>query len=260
MKKILVIGGFDPSAGAGVLADIAVLSELGVYGAAAITCLTAQNSREGDILEPVGTAALQRQIEVLMEDIEFDAAKIGLVPDDETATAIAAVLRSFKKPVVFDPVRTASSGALLSLLDGDELPELLRIATIVTPNRPELTEMTGIPAADGGEERAIESLRLMGARGVFLTGGHTESEKVTDILIDQDGRFDIEHERIKTRPVRGTGCMLSSALTVYLALGYDNRGAAERAVRYVERKIFTAQRIGKGAPQATFLGKEPPRV
>ena len=51
--KVLIIAGSDSSGGAGIQADIKTVSSLGCYAMAAITAVTAQNTRGVKSIVPI---------------------------------------------------------------------------------------------------------------------------------------------------------------------------------------------------------------
>ncbi|HEY5335522.1 MAG TPA: bifunctional hydroxymethylpyrimidine kinase/phosphomethylpyrimidine kinase, partial [Mycobacteriales bacterium] len=137
--NILSIAGSDPSGGAGVQADLKTFAALGVYGMAAITALTVQNTRGVRAVHPVDAEVVAAQVEAVLDDVRVDAVKIGMLGDAAVIAAVAGVLRVRRPPVVvLDPVLVATSGDVL--LAGGAVPtllaELLPLADLVTPNVP----------------------------------------------------------------------------------------------------------------------------
>ena len=148
MKRILVIGGSDPSGGAGIQADIRAVLSQGGYPCSVITALTVQDSSRVHRVVPVDALLVREQIEAILEDISVDAIKLGMLASREIVQEIIKILRNYPHiPVIADPVLRATSGC--SLLDSDAwnlyCSDLLPHTTLVTPNIPELFSFIGYP-------------------------------------------------------------------------------------------------------------------
>lgn len=222
--RALSIAGSDPSGGAGIQADLKTFSALGVYGMAAITSLTAQNTQGVTGVHTPPAAFLTAQLEALAADVTIDAVKIGMVADADVARAIAAWLRAARPPVVvLDPVMVATSGDRLLAEEAVEVVrgELVPCADLVTPNLPELAVLVGGDRAATWEEALAQGRELADLAGVavLVKGGHLGGELSPDALIDPGTGpgasltvTELAGERIPTRHTHGTGCSLSSAL------------------------------------------------
>lgn len=235
--RILVIAGSDSSGGAGIQADIKTITMLGGYAMTAITAVTAQNTRGVRAVEVFSPDFIAAQIDACMEDIGVEAVKIGMLGSADIAEVVADRLEDLGKPVVFDPVMVATSGAALA----DEatiavFEWLMELATLTTPNVPEL-------AALGGPE-------AMQARGVayLAKGGDAGGPMVEDRLV-RPGKADRvwSEARIITRHTHGTGCTLSSAIATFLAFGHPLEVAVEKARHYVRAAINAAPGYGGGS-------------
>lgn len=254
MRVVISIAGFDPSGGAGVLADIKTFAAFGCYGAAAITSLTSQNTiavygayhQPGDVL--------RAQIEPVLEDFEIAAVKIGMLPTHETIEVVAAMIETHSLPhVVLDPVIRSTSG--YDLIDDAAAAHLrdrlLPIAEVVTPNLAEAERLTGRRVKTLAEmEEAGRRLCSLGAQSVLLKGGHLLTEapgEAIDLLIDDQGVQVFSAPRIATRNTHGTGCTLSSAIAAMLARGADLPTAIRRAKEYLVAALQSAPAIGHGA-------------
>lgn len=235
--RILIIAGSDSGGGAGIQADLKTVTLLGGFGMTAITAITAQNTLGVQGVHPIPTDMVLAQIESCISDIGVDAVKIGMIGSAETAHAVADRLAQLDDvPIVFDPVMVATSGSLLA----DDatvaaFEKLMRVATLVTPNIPEL-------AALGGE----------GIAGRFNThvlakGGHGEGPMLTDRLIAPDiVRKAWSNARIDTPHTHGTGCTLASAIATGLGQGLDLIEAIERGRKYVREALALAPGLGSG--------------
>ncbi len=249
----LTIAGSDSSGGAGIQADLKTFSALGVYGASAITALTAQNTRGVQAVHAVPPDFILKQIEAVARDLDVGAVKIGMLATSAIIEAVAAGLNSFPGvPVVLDPVMVAASGD--ALLDEGAVETLRAVlvprASLITPNLPEAAKL--LDGKQAGHERDMsaqaKALQRFGAQAALIKGGHGEGDKAVDILVDAEGEMRLEAPRVKTRNTHGTGCTLSSAIAAELAKGASLREAVLVAKAYVTTAIETADalRIGKG--------------
>jgi hydroxymethylpyrimidine/phosphomethylpyrimidine kinase len=249
----LTIAGSDSSGGAGIQADLKTFAALGVYGASAITALTAQNTQGVDAVLVVPPDFVARQIKTVARDLDLRVVKIGMLATSEIIEAVAEQLKALPEvPVVLDPVMVAASGD--ALLDEDAIETLRALllprASLITPNLPEAAKLLGVEdAMDEGEMRAqAEALRALGPRAVLIKGGHADSSDAVDILVDEEGELPLKAPHIETRNTHGTGCTLSSAIAAELAKGASLREAVTRAKAYVTAALRRADElhIGKG--------------
>jgi hydroxymethylpyrimidine/phosphomethylpyrimidine kinase len=260
---LLSIAGFDPSCGAGTAADLKTFAAHGCYGVAAITALTVQSTQgvEGVHITPAGT--LRAQLDALIRDVEIAAVKIGMLGNRANAATVAEFLEAHAFPhVVLDPVMKSSSGS--ELLDAGGVKflagELMRRASVVTPNVEEAESLAGLEIKDSaGMEAAARKLTEMGARAVIVKGGHLE--KPVDVLFDGTDLITMGGDRVRSEGAHGTGCTFASAITAQLALGRSLREAAMLAKAYVMKAIEKSYAVGKGrAPLDHFYRQriEPP--
>ncbi|HEY4596742.1 MAG TPA: bifunctional hydroxymethylpyrimidine kinase/phosphomethylpyrimidine kinase, partial [Thermoanaerobaculia bacterium] len=193
------------------------------------------------------------QIDAVLEDIGADAIKIGMLSSAGIIHAVAdrlrVHLRGSRIPVVLDPVMIAKSGARLLREDAVEAlkTELLPLATLVTPNVPELEALTGLAA--GGEKERLAAARALMARGpaVLAKGGHAEGPEVVDLLLARDGRVHrFAHPRLHTSSTHGTGCTLSSAIAARLGAGEELPRAVGGAIDYLAGALAAAYPLGAG--------------
>jgi len=249
----LTIAGSDSGGAAGIQADLKTFSALGVYGASAITALTAQNTLGVEALYPIPADFILKQIEAVARDLKVSAIKIGMLATSPIIEAVAEGVKSFPGvPVVLDPVMVAASGD--ALLDEEAIGTLRAVlvprATLITPNLPEAAKLLGGGEAKDEHEMSAQgqALKRLGAGAVLIKGGHGEGEKAVDILLDAEGTLRLEAMRVKTRNTHGTGCALSSAIAAELAKGGSLREAVVAAKAYVTAAIAAADdlRIGKG--------------
>lgn len=234
--RILIIAGSDSGGGAGIQADIKTVTMLGGHAMTAITALTAQNTLGVQGVMPVPPEFVVAQIDSVVGDIGVDAVKIGMIGSPETAEAIADRLEHMAVPVVFDPVMVSTSGSVLA--DPATIAafdRLMRLASVVTPNLPELEAL-------GGEAAVL-------AHGCHLLvkGGHTEGYYVVDRLLSPSGPLDwLQGKRFDTTETHGTGCTLASALACGLGAGMPITEAFRQAVRFVRIAMIEAPGLGQG--------------
>jgi len=245
---LLTIAGFDPSCGAGTAADLKTFSAHGCYGVAAITSLTVQNTQGVETVHNTPSAELRAQLEVLAKDCEIVAVKIGMLGNRGNAVVVAEFLDAHKfAHIVHDPVMKSSSGA--ELLDAGGIKfvatELLKRASVITPNVPEAEALTGLTIKEVADmEAAARKIVEMGARAVIVKGGHME--RTVDVLFDGTDLVQLGGDRVKTENTHGTGCTFASAITALLASGRSLLEAATLAKAYVTKAIEKGYPIGKG--------------
>jgi len=244
----LTIAGSDPSGGAGIQADLKTFHQFGVYGAAAITLITVQNTRNVARVEPLAADLVIQQIEAVVSDLSPAAAKTGALADAAVVEAVAALAASFSFPLVVDPVMVSKHGArLLTPQAEDALKrELLPKAALVTPNIAEAEALTGsYIQTESDMQDAARRLLDIGCRAVLIKGGHLAGEPV-DILCTAEKITRFAGARVQTTHTHGTGCTYSAAITAGLALGKSLEDAVSSAKRFIQRAIETAPGLGHG--------------
>ena len=245
----LTIAGSDPTGGAGLQADLKTFHQFGVYGEAAATLITVQNSVGVARVEVLSADLVCQQIEAAIGDIPPHAAKTGALGSAAIVHALAQAARHFAFPLVIDPVLFSTHGPALVPPEAVRLlvEELLPSAALVTPNVPEAEALTGIAVRDPeGARRAALRLREMGARAVLIKGGHLPGDP-TDWLLDSSGWHEFAAPRCPTPHTHGTGCAYSAAITACLALGLPLAAAVARAKRWITEAIRTNPGLGRGA-------------
>jgi len=260
---LLAIGGFDPSCGGGVGADLKTFAAYGCYGVAAITSLTVQNTQGVEAIHNTPSAELREQLEVLTKDCDIAAVKIGMLGNRGNAVVVAEFLDTNKfAHVVHDPVMRSPSDS--ELLDATGIKylatELLKRASVITPNIQEAEILSGLTIKDVGDmEAAARKLVEMGARAVIVKGGHME--KAIDVLFDGTEVLRFGGDHIKSENTHGSGCTFASAIAAQLACGRPLREAVLLAKAYVTKAIEKGYPIGKGpGPLDHFyrIHQEPP--
>jgi hydroxymethylpyrimidine/phosphomethylpyrimidine kinase len=248
MIKVLSIAGSDPSSGAGIQVDLKTFHALGVFGMAVPTALTVQNSKGVSDTYAVQPHVLSRQLNALLSDIKPDAIKTGMLLTRKNAEAVAAVLSKYRiRNLVIDPVLRSSSGkALLQPVALASFKKaLLPRALIVTPNIPEAEVLANMSIRnEAGMDFAAGKILDMGPLYVLIKGGH-KNGPATDTLYG--GKTVLNFSTLRRKGVfHGTGCVLSSAITVFIARGLPVEKAVEKAKEFVDRMLKTAKPVGKG--------------
>lgn len=250
MQTALTIAGSDPSGGAGIQGDLKTFSAHGVYGMAVITALTAQNTVGVRDAFDVPPEFVRAQLEAVLDDLPVGAAKTGMLSVPETIEAVASVIGSRGLPfLVVDPVMVATSGDPLLRDDAVDVlvAHLFPLATLITPNVPEAQRLTGMEIRTVEQMRAAsEALVRRGARGVLITGGHLEGDRVVDLLHAGGAFREYAATRLDTPHTHGTGCALAAAIAAHLALGAALPDAVARARAFVRKGIERAVVLGRG--------------
>ena len=269
--RVLTIAGSDPSGGAGIQADLKTFAANGCYGMSVICALTAQNTQGVSDIMDVPPDFVRAQLDAVLSDVGADAVKIGMLSTPDVIHVVSECLRRHGvENIVLDPVMVAKSGHHLLRDDAIEAlkSELLPLATIVTPNLPEVEVLTGMRVRTPEEmEAAGSALLRMGARAALIKGGHLEeSEEVEDCLVLSLPAIDglrtpssaiekiaprchwFRHPRVHTPNTHGTGCTLSSAIASNLASGITLPDAVSIATDYIAAAIEEGAKytLGKG--------------
>ena len=280
--KVLTIAGFDPSGGAGIIADIRTFVHFGCHPAAAITSLTFQNSQAVFGAAHETPEALCAQILPIVEEFRIDAVKVGMLPTAELVRAVAGLIREGRLPSpIVDPVMQSSSGHRLMEDDAFEVfvTELLPLTRLLTPNIPEAEKLAGMNILGEEEmQQAAARIRELGARAVLIKGGHLGTQasrllqsssegaggtpayptreaagrtpaypsEAIDLLDDQGEVTRFRGEWIETQPVRGTGCMLSSGIAAGLARKMPLSEAVAAAKQFVAYQIQISRQDPEG--------------
>ena len=250
MRTALTIAGSDSSGGAGVQADLKTFAAHRVYGLSAITAVTAQSTIGVTTFQALSADLVTAQIEAVMSDIGAHAAKTGMLATAAIVEAVAAAVADLEIPLlVVDPVMIAKSGD--ALVDDEAVAtirtELLRHARVVTPNIPEAEVLAGMTIrSDEDRRQAARAIAALGAAAVVITGGHSPSNDIVDLLYDGERFRDFRSERVGGTSTHGTGCTFAAALAARLALGDSLEDAVPKAQQYVAGAIRHAPGLGRG--------------
>lgn len=250
MKRpsVLVFSGSDPSGGAGMQADVQAIAALGAHPLSVLTSLTVQDNDRVYAVHPVPAALLIQQAHALTGKIDIAAVKIGIVGNRANAEAIATVIRQLRQsrpelPVVLDPVLASGHGDALGLDDAaNTLAPLMALATLVTPNLPEATVLSG---GDRRTDSQAEALLAQGCRHVLIKGGHAHDDKVVNRWFS-GGEFRSWAWPRLPGAFHGSGCTLASAIAALLACGKPMAEAIEDGQAYCHQALEHAYAIAEG--------------
>lgn len=253
VKNVLSIAGSDPSGGAGIQADLKTFAANGVYGMAAITALTVQNTVGVEGIHLVPANFVSSQIEAIFSDIAVSSVKVGMVANAEIAKEVGTTLAKYRNLIlVVDPVMVAKGGS--PLLDKRAIQavkdNLLPLATIVTPNLPEAAILLGSSIAKSEEDMIYQGKALLnlGSKSILMKGGHSEGITSNDLLVTENNYVWFNERRINTKNTHGTGCTLSSSIASFLAKDYSVEEAVSKAKKFVTNAIRNSKNlsVGKG--------------
>jgi len=261
----LTIAGSDSSGGAGIQADLKTFGALGVYGASALTAITAQNTVGVQGVEMVSAGFVDQQISSVFDDLEIGAVKTGMLGTAAIIEVVAAQLARAGVPSVIDPVMVATSGDLLIEKDAVAALKhhLFGVATLLTPNMDEAAQLLDTERAATLDELTAqgEALRAAGCNAVLMKGGHFEGARADDVLVTSDGPVIIEGHRVATTNTHGTGCTLGSAIAAHLAVGFPLEAAVRASKAFLTAALEGADglNVGRGnGPVEHLFAINPP--
>lgn len=227
------IAGVDPSAGAGIYADLKTFQAIGVYGTGVVTALTAQNPYKFFSSSPVSLEYIEEQIDSVFDSYEVEFIKTGMLYSPEIIKLVSKKIKQYNLKAVVDPVMVATSGGDLTKEDiADAFNKyLLPNSILTTPNISEAEKLTGLEIKT--KEDAIKASKMIVCDNI-ITGGHLDG--INTISINGNVST-IKQELIKTDNLHGTGCNLSSAIVAFLAKNNDLNTSIIKALDYVYEGI-----------------------
>lgn len=251
VKVALTIAGSDSGGGAGIQADLRTFAFHCVHGTSALTCITAQNTLGVTRVDALPVESVLAQIQSVVQDIGVQAAKTGMLLNQEIITAVAQEVESLKiANLVVDPVMVSRTGAQLIDDNGKSSMRDLLIpqATVVTPNRYETQILTGLEIHTLADmQKAARSIYKQGAKAVLVKGGGMKGElRGVDVWFDGAQMETLTTKVVETNNTHGTGCTLAAAIAANLALSQNVFAAVERAKSYVTNALQHSLNIGKG--------------
>jgi len=248
VRRALTVAGSDSGGGAGIQADLKTMLACGVHGMSVVAAVTAQNSVGVQGYWELPPEAVQAQLDSVLSDIGVDAVKTGMLASPVLVELVAAALAGVDAPLVVDPVGVSKHGDALLQQDAVEVlrTRLLPLATVATPNLPEVEMLTGVRVETEADlRRAADAVLVLGPRWVLVKGGHLDGEAV-DLLTDGTDEHLLRAPRLDNRHTHGTGCTLASAIASRLALGDDVPAAVADAKEYVTGALRGGFPLGAG--------------
>lgn len=258
---VLTIAGSDSGGCAGIQADIKSISANGGYAASVITATTAQNTQRVTDIHPIPVAHIIKQMEAVLDDIDFGAVKIGMLHSSEVIEAVQNTLEEYSiANIVLDPVMIATSGdKLITDAAINSLKAFLPKVTLITPNIPEAELLIGHTIDLENMEASAQELGEKYHTSVLLKGGHLElTDNMTDILYNYKTKeiTTIHNKAIDTINTHGTGCSLSSSIATFISLGYALEEATTKGCQYLNKAIDEGKDkiLGKGHGPVNHFG------
>lgn len=230
---VMSIAGFDPTGGAGILADIKCFEQNDVYGFGICSALTVQT--ENDFLKNswLGAVEMIDQMTPLLSRFKVSAVKIGLIEGVEVLLEVIAYIKKHQRDIkiVMDPVLKASAGYVFHDWDDGlkQLTPVLKQIDLITPNYIEMVSL-------GGQEDVLTMAKSWSAYcPVLLKGGHMKTHVGTDYLFDNKKLYELKPDVTKIHQKHGSGCVLSAAITSALAKKNTLLNACKQAKKYTEQ-------------------------
>ncbi len=243
----MTIAGSDSGGGAGIEADLKTFSAFNVYGTAAVTSVTAQNTREVTGIQDIPAALVGKQIDAVMTDIKVDAVKTGMLSNSEIIDMVAKKIDGYEMKVVVDPVMVTKAGDQLIEDEAVERyrDEMISRSFILTPNISEAERLSDIEISSLEDmKKSAERLHSLGADKVIVKAGEF-GDGIVDIFYDGENMEELHGEKF-TSHKHGTGCTFSSAITADLARGLDVEEAVKEGKRFIDDAIKNGLDIGDG--------------
>ncbi len=235
---VLTIAGSDPLCGAGIQADIKTIHAHQAYALSVITAINAQNTQGVQGVNPLPSDWVAQQLDNLLSDVKIDAIKIGQLASTEIIELVAERLRTVHYPIVLDPVLISSSGKRLLPQHAQPglVQHLMPIASLITPNIPEVNALLKSNYQGLATEmpQIGEQFFALGMQAVLVKGGHSAENMAVDyLLLPNQTPLAFSAPRINDLNVKGTGCVLSSAIACGLAEGKTLPDAVAAAKHYL---------------------------
>lgn len=236
----LSIAGFDPSAGAGILADIKTFESAGVYGLGVCSSITYQNDLSFERVDWLSKEQIAEQFDILAKRFKIRYVKIGLVENLDTLLFIISHLKTYNRTIkiVWDPILKSSTGFEFHVMfEEKHMKDIYKQLALITPNREEIRKLVShLSEAEGARH-------ISRTCPVLLKGGHAAGDKSTDILYEKKEEHYYYADRIPNGTKHGSGCVLSAAITAELAKGEVLHVACEKAKLYMNSYLASSETL-----------------
>ncbi|WP_026712598.1 hydroxymethylpyrimidine/phosphomethylpyrimidine kinase [Flavobacterium daejeonense] len=234
---VLSIAGFDPSAGAGVLADIKTFEQHQVYGLSIITANTIQTENEFINIQWTALDFILQSIRTLFDSYKIKAVKIGIVPSLTYLKEFVFLIKKLspKTKIIWDTVlKSTTEFNFLQIENQEDLLAILNQIELITPNYNEILKLNP-------EEKPVEMIiaKLVKNCPILLKGGHHPKETGTDYLHTQNQFFRLLPKNTSIYQKHGSGCVLSAAITANIALGKELLLACKEGKNYTENFLLS---------------------
>ena len=248
IPKILIIAGSDSGGGAGIQADMKAITYFKGYAMTAITAVTSQNTKGVQAIFPLPTDHVESQINSVLQDLNPDIIKTGMLADTNLIEMIADKVGDYK--LVIDPVMVATSGDILVPQDCVQAIKetLLPKSFLTTPNLHEAELLSG-QKINNTEEQIEAAFKILdlGVKNVLVKGGHLTNKMITDVLVEDDKTVNcFESKKIDSNNTHGTGCTLASSIACLIGHGNNLRESVQKGIDYVQKGILLAPNFGSG--------------
>jgi len=244
--NLLSIGGSDPSSGAGIQSDIKSFSKFNVYGLTVITGITAQNTKNFGIVEPVSETILKSQLQAVFSDFKIDGVKIGMVYNSKIIKVIYNQLKKLKIPIIVDPVIKSTTGGVL--LEKSAMKDfqkyIIPIATAITPNEYEARILSNTKIKISNKKIA-EKIQKLGSKNVIITGIKSKNNEIKDFVLEKNKDYFISDKKI-SKINHGSGDIYSVSLLYSLVKGNNLKESLKFAKQTTFDAIKNAKKRGKG--------------
>jgi len=240
-KAVIVIGGLDPSGGAGLASDIKVCAFFNTYPLPVASAITYQNSTRFFGMDVLTSVQIEKQLKSILGFYPVEYAKIGLIGSGKNLNTILSILAEKGIKTIVDPVLKTSTKGKVG--DKDLISALKQNAEkifLLTPNMPEAEEISGLK--NKGQKATGMALKESGFKNILVKGGHLSTPD--DLLITKNQTKIFKGKRIETQNTRGTGCALSSAIAANLALGKSLDEAVSISKNYLAKAMKHNYAIG----------------
>ena len=239
---VLSIAGFDPTGGAGVLADVKTCEQHACLGMGVLTSNTIQTETEFLAVDWFDRKSIINQLMPILQTYEISAVKIGIIENLDSLVEVITVVKSVfpRIPIVWDPVLSASSGfELHASWNQESLDQILGMIDLITPN---VNEVKRIARMEDEIEAGFHLARLT---RVLLKGGHSSERLGVDLLFEGGVPREMPSKSDSTdlSPKHGSGCILSAAIASNLAHGKHLFEACQEAKHYIEKRLSSNEHL-----------------